>query len=203
MMSAATGHRPWTEAGFFHWLERQEGRHDLVDGAPRAMVGATQRHDFVTTNLILALGNRLRGTGCRTGTSDTAIRIPGGNIRYPDAAVDCGRFDEASRAATEPALVAEVLSPSTADFDQIEKLEEYRRVPTLRHILLVDPEQPRILLHTRDAAGQWSAATHAGLAAEVPLTALGIALPLAELYEGLTFRGQPRLVMPEDTDMLA
>lgn len=145
-----------------------------------------------------ALFNRLRGSGCRTGTSDTTIRIPGGNIRYPDAAVDCGRFEEASRVATEPTLVAEVLSGSPTDFDLFLKLEEYCSVRSLRHVLLIDPEQPRVLLHTRDLDGQWSSALHAGLAVVVPLTALRLTLPLAEPYQGLTFRGLPRLVMPEE-----
>jgi len=60
--------------------------------------------------------------------------------------VDCGRLEETARAATEPTLVAEVLSPSTAAFDEAEKLEEYRSVPSLRHILRVDPDQPRLRL---------------------------------------------------------
>ncbi|GGC38543.1 hypothetical protein GCM10011504_16170 [Siccirubricoccus deserti] len=193
----APAHNPWTEADFFAWLARQDRRHELVDGQPRAMVGATQRHDRIVTNLLIALGTRLRGSPCRTGTSDTAIRIPNRNIRYPDAAVDCGRFEETARAATEPTLVAEVASPSTAEFDQTEKLEEYRTVPSLRHILMIDPEQPRLRLHTRGEDGHWTSAPHAGLETEVALPALGITLPLAELYEGLGFRPQPRLVLPE------
>jgi Uma2 family endonuclease len=195
----ATAHLPWTEGTFFAWLEGQERRHELVDGAPRAMVGATQRHDRVVTNLLVALATRLRGSPCRTGTADTAIRIPNRNIRYPDAAVDCGRFDEAARVASEPTLVAEILSPSTADFDQHEKLEEYRTVPSLRHILIIDPDQPRLRLHSRSAEGHWESAPHAGLEAMVDLPALGITLPLAELYEGLTFRPLPRLVLPIET----
>lgn len=108
--------------------------------------------------------------------------------------VDCGRFEDRSLAAAEPVLVAEILSPSTADFDQTEKLEEYRTGPSLRHILVIDPDQPRLRLHTRGADGHWASAPAAGLAASVPLPALGIALPLAELYEGLTFHPLPRLV---------
>jgi Uma2 family endonuclease len=100
-----------------------------------------------------------------------------------DAAVDCGRFEEAARVASEPTLVAEILSPSTADFDQHEKLEEYRTVPSLRHILIIDPDQPRLRLHSRGADGHWESAPHAGL----------------ELYEGLTFRPLPRLVLPIET----
>ena len=70
--------------------------------------------------------------------------------------------------AGNPALVAEVLSPSTMDFDQTEKLEEYRSVPSLRYILVLDQEQPRARLHTRDAEGHWGSAPHAGLDAEIP-----------------------------------
>jgi len=186
--------RPWTEEAFFTWLDRQERRYELVAGAPRAMVGATQRHDRIVTNLIVALATRLRGGGCRTGTADTAIRIPGGNIRYADLSVDCGRFEETARAATEPALVAEVLSPSTAAFDETEKLEEYRSVPSLRHILVVDPDQPRLRLHTREADGRWGSAPVMGLEATLVLEALGVRVPLAEIYEGLGFREGPRLV---------
>ena len=95
--------------------------------------------------------------------------------------------------------MAEVLSPSTADFDQHEKLEEYRTVPSLRHILnnrpgpaAPPPAQPR-------RGWPRESAPHAGLEAVVPLPALGIAMPLAELYDGLTFRPLPRLVLPIET----
>lgn len=57
---------PWTEDEYFAWLDRQERRHELVDGAPRAMIGATQRHDRIVTNLIVALAMRLRGGAKRT-----------------------------------------------------------------------------------------------------------------------------------------
>lgn len=199
-MSQALRHG-WTEAEFFAWLQSQETRHELVDGEPRVMTGATRRHDRIVTNLLIALGTRLRGSPCRPGTGDTAIRIPNRNIRYPDAVVDCGRFEDRSLAAAEPVLVAEVLSPSTADFDQTEKLEEYRSVPALRHILILDTDQPRLRLHTRGADGHWTSTPHAGLGSEVALTVLGVALPLAELYEGLAFRPPPRLVpAPEIPD---
>ena len=202
-MSQAMQPKRWTEAEFFAWLERQETRYELVDGQPvprrapdpvTGMVGANRRHDRVVVNLLVALAGRLRGSPCQPGTADTAVRIPGRGIRFPDATVDCGRPAETEVAAAEPVLVAEVLSPTTRQFDQSEKLEEYRSVASLRHILLIDPLQPRLLLHSRDAEGHWSAQRHAGLETAVPLPALGIALPLAELYEGLSFAPPPRVV---------
>ena len=182
-MSHAARHRPWTEDEFFRWLERQEGRYELVDGEPRAMTGATNRHNLVVTNLFRALDRRLRGGPCQPSPFNTAVRIPAGNIRYPDLLVDCGPFRPDDFAASEPVLVAEVLSPSTEVFDLTGKLEEYRTVPTLRHILLLDPKAPRARLHSRASeADPWSGRPLAGEAAEVALAVLGVAFPLGECY---------------------
>lgn len=191
-MSRATDHR-LTEAQFFAWLELQETRYELVDGQPQAMVGATRRHDRMVANTIAALGTRLRGGPRVVNTADTAIRIPNGNIRYPDVSVDCGRFLDQDRAADAPALVVEVLSPSTSAFDQSRKLEEYKSVAAIRHILIVDPNRPSIIAHERGAGG-WVSRFADGLDAVVGIAAIGISLPLSEVYEGLDFRPIPRLV---------
>jgi len=192
-----------TEAQFFDWLDRQhDARHELVDGQPRAMTGGTQQHSLAILNLAVALRGRLAGGPCRTGAGDLAVRIPNRNIRYPDVTVDCGPFQPTERVASAPVLVAEVLSRSTMDFDQTDKLDEYKTVATLRHILVIDTEQPRLRLHTRDAAGHWDSARHAGLETSVALPALEIALHLAELFEGLVFRPVPRLVPAPEEDGL-
>lgn len=185
------------EAAFFAWLDRQpEPRHELVDGQPRAMTGGTQQHALAIADVQAALRARLRGGPCRTVPNDLGIRIASGNVRYPDIVVDCGPYAPAERVASTPILAVEILSPSAQDFGQSEKLEEYKTVPSLRHILVIDPDQPRARLHSRDAAGHWSSTPHAGLEATIPIPALDLALPLAETHEGLTLRPQPRRIPP-------
>jgi len=169
---------------FLEWCLHQEGKWELVDGEPVLMMaGATDRHDRVVVNLILALGNRLRGSGCRPTTDDIAARMMSGNIRRPDVTVDCGRGEPTAMTSTAPVVFFEVLSPTTRTLDFHRKPEEYRRVPTLRHFVIVDPEEPNLLLWTRDSDGGWREAQIKGLDAELPLEALGLALPLAEIYE--------------------
>ena len=90
-------------------------------------------------------------------------------------------------AVAEPRVVVEVLSPSTMSFDRFAKLIEYQSVPTLAHILLVDTERPRIDLLTRNAAGGWDRTAYDGLGARLELLAVGAALALADVFEGLTF----------------
>ena len=63
-----------TPEEFFEWQARQDKNYELVDGIPvlpiKAMTGATARHDTVTVNAIIALGNQLRGKPCRPRTQD-------------------------------------------------------------------------------------------------------------------------------------
>ena len=180
---------------FLTWCLDQEEDYELVDGVPVAMPGARQRHDQIVVNVIAELGNQLRGATCRPFSGNTAVRIPNGNIRRPDAGVDCGTFDDQAMAADQPVLVVEVLSPSTRAFDMLGKLEEYKTVPSLRHVLLVDPDEAQVLHWTRADDGVWTHHPHEGLDAAIGLAPPGVTLRLADLYEGLTFRPMPRLVL--------
>lgn len=196
-MSQATLRR-LTREEFYHWIDGREGRFELVDGVPVAMADANRRHDRIVTNALLLIGLQLRSRGgpCQPFTADTAIAIPAGNVRYPDLGVDCGEPPDDSMVADAPRLIVEVLSPSTAAFDRVEKTEEYKTVPGLAYILLVDPEQPRVMLHARASDGAWASQRIGGLDAAVPLPALDLSLALAELYAGLEFRRRPYLVDP-------
>ena len=183
--------RAMTAEAFLDWCLGQEGRWELVDGVPVAMAGARRGHDLVVVNALTSLRPALRGGPCQPFTGDFAVRIPNGNIRRPDVGVDCGPVDLNSLTATDPRLVIEVLSPSTRTFDAIGKLREYQRVPGLRHIILVDPDEPRVWHWRRPENGPWTDLLLEGLDAVIDLPDLGATLALRDLYEGLTFR--PRL----------
>jgi Uma2 family endonuclease len=190
-------HLKLTEGEFFAWLVRQERRHELVNGEAVMMEGADARHDTIVVNMLAELRNQLRGGPCRPFSADTAIRIPRGNIRYPDASVDCGKRDSNSRVAAAPAVVIEVLSPSTRAFDREDKLAEYQSVSTIAHIVLIDPDEPDARLYSRGPGDAWTIDHIEGEGASIPLPAIGAVLPFTEVYDGLAFRQRPRLVRVE------
>ena len=177
---------------FLTWCLDQEGKWELVNGHPveidvdpaSMMAGAAESHDRIVTNLIIALGARLRGGPCWPKTADQAARIPAGNIRRPDVTVDCGPRAPRSLESTAPSVFFEVLSASTRTFDQIKKPEEYKTVPTLKHFVLLDPNAPRVSIWTR-VDGGWSNAEVEGLEFEIALDGVGVSLPLAEIYDGV------------------
>jgi Uma2 family endonuclease len=177
---------PMSVEEFLDWQERQEDLYELVDGVPvprwKAMTGATKRHDRIVVNAIIALGNKLRGGPCRPMTADIGTRTAS-NLRRPDLTVECGSYDPVHRESSAPVLVLEVLSPSTEGIDRLIKLEEYKAMPTLRHILLAEPGKAHVLLYSRHDDGPWSSMSHIGPDSSLDLPAIGCSLSLAELYE--------------------
>lgn len=187
---AEAARRRMTPEEFFRWQEGQDEPFELVDGVPipkhRMMTGASIQHDRVTVNVIIALGNQLRGSRCRPTTDDVSLRISLTTIRRPDVTVECGEMVYDTHEAREPRLVVEVASPSTTTVDRTLKLEEYKRHPSLRYILLLETVAPVALLYRREAEG-WRPELLEGLDAVIALPEIGAELALAEIYDGLAF----------------
>ena len=178
---------------FLTWCLDQEDTFELVDGypvlkfdnGPQMMVGGTRAHARVASNLIISLGKRLAGGPCYPVGGDLAVRMVRGNIRRPDVTVECGRGVGSDLAATEPKVLIEVLSHSTRRFDLLRKTDEYQRVATAAHIVLLEPDQPRAFVWSRDAEGLWTPDQVVGLEAALALPGIGVSVPLAEVYEGV------------------
>ena len=173
---------------FYLWQLDQDERYELVDGVPaplRAATGASNIHDVILVNCIGELGARLRGKPCRVVSANTALRTSARSARRPDVAVDCAPPEAGSYEAHRPTVVVEVLSPSTRKLDRFTKLEEYRRHPSLRHILLVDPDAVAAKLYWRADEGAWRDEDLVGKDAVIALPAIDVTLPLGALYERL------------------
>jgi Uma2 family endonuclease len=108
--------------------------------------------------------------------------------------VECGRLDDHAYEAGEVRLVVEVLSPSTRELNFFGKLDEYKTVTSMQHVLLIEPNAPEAILWTRQADHSWRHSNIEGLDASIPVTGLGIELKLHDVYAGLDFRPLPRLV---------
>jgi Uma2 family endonuclease len=119
------------------------------------------------------------------------VRISAKTLRRPDVTIECGEGDRRDMAVVEPRAFIEVLSPSTMNFDRVSKLGEYQSVPSMTHILLVDTEQPRIDVCSREADGSWRTLRYDGLDAKLELPAVGACLALADVYERLAFEPRP------------
>jgi len=187
MAVAARKHR-LTYAEYLALERETDLKHEFLDGEAWAMAGGTPRHSRVKANLITALNTALGDGSCVVYDSDLKVRVlETGLATYPDAAVVCGplgRDPEDRNAVTNPAVLVEVLSDATEAWDRGGKFAHYRRIPSLRHYLLVDSGQPRVEHFVRQEDGRWLLSEH-GPGDAVEITAAGVSLPVDGLYRGL------------------
>lgn len=171
---------------YIEWEKSQERKHELVGGEIKCMAGGTAAHNAVCANLLGSLWQRLRGKPCRPYGSDMKVRIPQGNVRYPDVTVDCGKPKPGDLWAAEPRIIIEVLSPSTEWFDQTQKLEEYQSIPSVAQVAFLSQNRPFGRVWTRSNDG-WNSVDAEGMEARFALAAIETDVPLSEAYEGVEF----------------
>jgi Uma2 family endonuclease len=151
------------------------------------MAGGSEAHNLIAGNVIRELGNRFKGRPCYGYTSDMKVRVESANLgAYPDAMAVCGErrfWDDGKDVITNPALIVEVLSDSTEAYDRGDNFAYYRSIPSLAAYLLLSQHRVGAELYLRQPNGDWLLSTYDDLAACIPLTALGVELPLAEIYD--------------------
>lgn len=158
-------------------------KHEFLSGQIYAMAGGTPEHAALAAAVIGLLFLQLRGVGCRAYDSDLRVHTPSGLATYPDVTVICGpsERDEADpQAVTNPAVIIEVLSRSTEEYDAGDKFEHYKTLPSLRQYVLVSHREHAMEVWTRGDAGWQRAIIREGEVAEL---SAGARLDVHELYE--------------------
>ena len=141
---------------YFRFEEGSQVRHEYVSGELYAMSGATLRHTAIVANI----GTRLHGAAgdgpCWAVMNDLRVQVSHDVYYHPDVVVICAPMGQLEITATQPCVVVEVTSPSTARTDRGEKLSAYKQVPSLRAYLIVDHRRRRVERHWRNGTdGVW------------------------------------------------
>ena len=196
---ASPVHKPSLAVGEYLAIERAaEFKSEFVNGEMLAMSGGTAPHARVATNLTIALGVRLRGGSCSVFNSDLRVNVSAtGLYTYPDITVVCGELrladDGHNDTLFNPTVLVEVLSPSTEAYDRGAKFAHYQRIDSLREYVLVAQDRPRVERYTRRQEAdpnEWLLTVATGLDSKLTLPALGLELPLAEIYDGVDFAAE-------------
>ncbi|MCQ8105820.1 Uma2 family endonuclease [Methylomonas sp. SURF-2] len=171
---------------YLAWEDSQAEKHEFVAGEVFAMVGARQDHVVVAGNIFAALKQRLRGTPCRPYVADMKLRVEAADaFFYPDVMVSCHPSDFGNQQfISNPSLIVEVLSDSTAAYDRGSKFAAYRKLASLQEFLIVDIEARRVECFRRTADNDWLLHDYVG-EFDCQLTSLSLSLPMAEIFEDL------------------
>jgi Uma2 family endonuclease len=197
-------HQPPKRMTFAEYVERElqsDVRSEYHGGEVFEMSGGTIDHSRIIRNLSGELRTLLRNKPCESFEANLRLYVHAFDRGfYPDNQVICGPIEylEGDRSRTtvvNPAVVFEVLSPGTFEYDKGDKLRAYLSIPSLKQYVLVESTLAYVEVLTRREDG-WLRTDATGLEASLKLAALDVELKLSELYLGVTF---PAPVKRDDT----
>jgi len=184
-MAAPMLERHYTPEEYLARERRVASKSEYLDGIIRAMSGVSRAHSLINSNLAWLLGTQLRDRPCKMHVSDMRVKVRTSRMyTYPDMAVVCGEAqyeDAQGDTLLNPAVIIEILSPSTEAYDRGDKFGYYRQLPSLREYLLVAQDKVLVEHFVREDGG-WLLTEAREPAAEVVLPAIACTLTLAEIY---------------------
>ncbi|WP_084176631.1 Uma2 family endonuclease [[Limnothrix rosea] IAM M-220] len=169
--------------------EKATERHEYIQGVVKAMVGGSFTHHKISLNLTISLSMALKKYPYEVCHADMKLWIPLQQvITYPDVMIASkplvmleGRKDTVMNAC----LVAEVLSPSTRNYDHGEKFDYYRSIPEFQEYLLIEQEYVCVKHYVKIGAKKWSLTEYTELDDVIKLESVGCEIALADIYEDI------------------
>jgi Uma2 family endonuclease len=172
-------------------LERKaDYKSEYCNGFIIGMSGASRDHNRVAGNFYRKISDQLEDGPCEAFSNDMRVRVtPTGLYTYPNVVVVCGEaqfLDDEVDTLLNPTLIAEVLSPSTEDYDRGGKFSHYRTLPSLKEYVLI--AQDEAMVERRVKKGKrWVSTTYRGLQATLVLESIGCTVPFRQIYKRVKF----------------
>jgi Uma2 family endonuclease len=173
------------KTAFLAWANGREGRYELAENHVVMMVGVSNAHSIITGNLFALLRGQIDRTRW-TVHADFGVDVGPRTLRYPDVMIATASKSYGDFTAAAPALIVEVLSPSTTALDLGDKVAEYLELPTLMAYLVFAQDEPKAWVRLRSDTGFPSVPTVIlGRNAVIDVLALGVSIKHSEVYEGI------------------
>jgi Uma2 family endonuclease len=167
-------------------------KHEYYRGEIFAMSGAKMPHNRISSNLMITLGQKLKGKKCQPYGSDARIHIESNTLfTYPDISIICGEvvtLNNDDYNVLNPAVIIEILSPSTKNYDRGEKFKLYRDITTLKEYILVDSESIHIEVFRLNETRHWELEEYNTITDHLSIKAIDETVSISEIYEGVNMK---------------
>ena len=181
-------------AAYLAWERKAAFKNEYINGVILAMSGASEAHNRITVNMILRLGNLLDDLEYSLYVGDLRVRAGAADAYlYPDVVIVRGkpRFeDDVFDTLLNPAVVIEVLSPSTEARDRGEKFAQYRQLESLHVYILISQESVHVEHYLRQGT-QWLLTEFRDSEDVLPIVAADCELSLQHIYRLVEFPDTP------------
>lgn len=168
---------------------------EYYDGEIVPMAGGTTNHNKISLNFCV---------GFKIAPKKQKYDIYMGDVRlwmeryrfytYPDIMIIQGEpvyHGNGTSTVTNPLVIAEVLSPSTKDYDRSSKFRFYRSLPSFKEYILIDQDSFYVEKFSKNSENQWLFTAYESEDALLSLSTVDFQISLNDLYEGVNFAGSP------------
>jgi Uma2 family endonuclease len=178
-------------AEFLRWEDGTDTRYELLDGVVVAMAPPAPAHGFLAAQLCIRIGAALQSRRpCMVQVEAGIARPDQDDTCYvADLAVTCKPPRWGDQLISDPVLIVEILSPGTAMYDRQTKVSDYRRIPSVGEILLIDSTSIFAEVLRREG-DRWITEIVRGPQATLSLTSIGLTAAMSDLYEGIDLPDQ-------------
>jgi Uma2 family endonuclease len=177
---------PMTVKEFYAFTDTRpdDEKWELIDGEPILNASPSPVHQWIVRNILIALGNRERELKASWAIlPGLGIRVSRTNRPEPDLLImprAAFSADPAQHDTGEMIAAFEILSPSMADRDLRWKRTAYTSLPSLTHYIVVAQDAVDVVVFARDTG--FAERRYRSLSDTIELPALGILLPVSEIY---------------------
>jgi Uma2 family endonuclease len=159
-----------------------EERWELIEGVPVLNASPVNVHQIIVLNIARSLMSHKDLSGASWLVSlgiGTRVPVSPNSLPQPDLYIQEG--PATFEAVTDDALVLfEVLSKSNTKTDQAWRCRVYASIPNCQHYVTVSLKRAEVIAY--DRATGWEERTALGLDAALDLAAIGVTLPLEDVY---------------------
>lgn len=186
---------------FLKITEGNEERYEYIDGQVYLLSSPGMKHQIILANMMKSLQTWFEGKKCRVFSApfdvtlkrifsspfDITIKnveLEGKNVVQPDLLISCDykeQRDERDRYTGIPALVIEILSPSTRSHDLVLKLNVYMQGGVSEY-WVVDPRDRKVTLYYFEEKELSEMLTYAHPDKVKSIYFKGLELPVSDIF---------------------
>ncbi len=182
-------HKPLLIDEFLDWHSGDDRVYELVHGVPVALAAPSQAHQIIAVNFGRRLAEALDDRPPCSARAEAPIAVLDSDdtCHIADLAVTCQPHEPGQKLTPEPLVIVEILSPSTENRDRKVKLPDYRALPSVQEIVLVDQQQLYCEVHRRLDDGRWLTDLLRQADARLRLESIDFDQPLSAIYANVSF----------------
>ena len=180
----------YSEEAYLAFEKNSTEKHEYKQGKISVVPVDSHKHDAIVSNVSETLKSILKTKELNYEVLDdnTKIYIDSADAYvYSDGFVVCGEMKyhrDEQDGIINPALIIEVLSENSVNYDRGAKFRKYCALPSFKEYVLITQNEPVVEVLIRDI-DCWKMTTTIGLDKSVRLNSLDIEIPLSLIYKNI------------------